>query len=282
VAAPETALDLEAEYNNRARVPEHVEILARWERDAAAFRTARAKKSDLGIRYGAHPRQAIDLFHADGKPDGRPLIVFIHGGYWRSLDSSSFSHFAAGAVAHGFSVALPGYRLCPEVRIADIIADVRAACLLLHRKLHVPLVTCGWSAGGHLAACMAATDWKAAGAPAQPVRAGLAISGLFELRPLLRTSINETLGLDEAAADSASPAFWTPIAGAFESFVGDTESSEFHRQCRLIADRWTGKARTGLSHHCQSEPFHRTQSAYRSRQQNSRDAGVGLLGDRAS
>jgi arylformamidase len=245
VDPPETALDLEAEYNNRARVPEYAEILAGWERDAAAFRTARAKTSELGIRYGAHPRQAIDLFHADARSDGRPLIVFIHGGYWRSLDPSSFSHFAAGAITRGFSVALPGYRLCPEVAVADIIEDVRSACRSLHRKLGAPLVVCGWSAGGHLAACMAATDWKAAGASAQLVRAGVAISGLFELKPLTRTSINETLGLDEAAANSASPAFWTPVAGAFESFVGDTESSEFHRQCRLIADRWAGKARIG-------------------------------------
>ena len=156
---------------------------------------------------------------------------------------------------------MPGYRLCPEVSVADIIEDVRSACRLLHARLGVPLVACGWSAGGHLAACMAATDWRATGAPAQLVSAGLAISGLFELAPLLRTSINETLGLDAAAAESASPALWTPTAGAFQSFVGETESSEFRRQSRLIAERWGASIRTathvipGANHFTAPEPL---------------------------
>jgi arylformamidase len=140
---------------------------------------------------------------------------------------------------------MPGYRLCPEATVADIIGDIQAACVLLHNNFGVPLVVCGWSAGGHLAACMAATDWrKAYGAPSQLVRAGLAVSGLFELKPLLETSINETLGLDEISAEAVSPAGWTPTAAVVESFVGETESGEFHRQCSLIADRWSGNART--------------------------------------
>lgn len=237
------ALDLEAEYNNRARVPEWAEILARFEREAAAFRAAH-RNSEIGVRYGNHPRHAVDFFHAEGGAR-RPLVVFIHGGYWRSLDPSNFSHFASGLNARGLSVAMPRYRLCPEVAIADIVEDIRSACTMLHTRLDVPLLVCGWSAGGHLAACMAATDWKARGLPDQIVKAGVALSGLFELSPLIHTSINETLGLDKAAAEASSPADWSPTAGAFHAYVGETESSEFHRQCRLIAERWAGKARTG-------------------------------------
>src|SRR5688572_1985904 len=130
-----------------------------WQRDAAAYRAARTAHSELGLRYGAHPRQTIDIFRSDADEDGRPLVVFIHGGYWRSLEPSLFSHFAAGANAHGLMVALPGYRLCPEATVAEIVDDVRAACVFLHRRLGLPIVACGHSAGGHLAAAMAATDW---------------------------------------------------------------------------------------------------------------------------
>jgi arylformamidase len=237
-------IDLEAEYNNRARVPEYPEIMAGWERDAAAYRQARRARSELGARYGTHPRQTVDLFHADQTPGeaSTPLVVFIHGGYWRSLEPSLFSHLAAGANAHGFAVALPGYRLCPEVGIADIIADMRQAFLFLHRRWpDRPLVACGHSAGGHLAAAMAATDWGAEGAvgKAELVRHALAISGVFDLTPLLSTSMNADLRLDPAAAKAASPAFWPVPAGVhLQAWVGGEESAEFLRQSRLIADRW--------------------------------------------
>jgi len=198
-------------------------------------------RSELGSAYGPHPRQTIDLFHPEHLSPSRPVVVFIHGGYWRSLDPSLFSYLAAGANAHGYAFALPGYRLCPEVGIADIIADVRAACVYLHRKLGRRLVVCGWSAGGHLAACLVATDWQllAEDAPKDLVRFGLSISGLFDLTPLLATSINETLRLDAATAMALGPATWPPPAGAsMEAWVGETESAEFHRQSRLIADTW--------------------------------------------
>jgi arylformamidase len=235
---PKNPLDLEAEYSNRHRVPGWEPIIRGFERDAVAFRTAREGHSELGVRYGDHPRHFVDIFHPDERDENRPLVVFIHGGYWRSLHPSTFSHLAAGPNAHGFSVAMPAYRLCPEVSVAEIVEDARSACRMLHDRLSAPLVVCGWSAGGHLTACVAATDWIGRGQPAQIVKAGLAISGLFELAPLLRTSINETLGLDKQSADAASPVSWRPTGKRFESFVGDDESSEFHRQTRLIAERW--------------------------------------------
>ena len=140
----------------------------------------------------------------------------------------------------GYAVALPGYRLCPEVTVADIVDDVRAAILHLHRRFASPFVAAGHSAGGHLAAALVATDWHARGAPKNCLRNGLAISGLFDLAPLVETSINADLRLDADAAKAVSPAFWpVPTDVAFEAWVGATESSEYLRQSRLFAERWS-------------------------------------------
>jgi arylformamidase len=237
----EATVDLEAEYDNRANVPEHPAIMAGWERDATAFRAASASRSELSLRYGPHPRQTIDLFYPDHGDERDATVVFVHGGYWRSLGPQLFSHFAQGANAHGFAVALPGYRLCPEVSIGEIIEDVRAACLFLHRRFGRPMVACGHSAGGHLAAALAATDWAGAApdVPATLVRRALAISGIFDLTPLLRTSVNESLRLNERTAAELSPAFWTPPPDAMIALrAGATETSEYHRQNRVLAERW--------------------------------------------
>lgn len=241
------AVDYAAEYDNRARVPEHAEIITGWERDAAAYREARAATSELGLSYGAHPRQFVDLFFPDHPDPERPLVVFVHGGYWRSLEPRSFSHFAAGANRRGYPVALPGYRLCPEVKIADIIEDVRAACLFLHRRLKRRMVVAGHSAGGHLAAALVATDWGIldASVPADLVRRGLAISGIFDLAPILHTPVNVEARMDAEEARAMSPAFWgLPPAVRFDARVGSTESSEFLRQGRLVAERWRAEGAT--------------------------------------
>lgn len=229
-----TAIDYEAEYNNRARVPEHPAVMAGWVRDAAEYRE---KQPPRLLRYGPSERHRIDLFA--GSNDG-PLVVFIHGGYWQALDASSFSHCARGLNGHGISVAVPTYDLCPAVSVADIIAQMRMACREL-AKLGRPLVVSGHSAGGHLAACMLATDWAAFDAqlPKNPVRAAYAISGLFDLPPLVGTSINKALGLDEATAKAASPLFWTPPSqGSLDAVVGGNESAEYFRQSQAIVEAW--------------------------------------------
>jgi arylformamidase len=122
------AVDYEAEYNNRARVPEHPQIFAAWARDAAAYRDEAAgeRRAELGLPYGATTRQTIDLFSPAGGA-AAPLALFIHGGYWRSLEPALFSHVARGLNGHGVAVA--GYDLCPQARIADIIGQTRQACL---------------------------------------------------------------------------------------------------------------------------------------------------------
>jgi len=221
-------------------VPEHPDIIASWERDAAAYRASRAEKSELGLRTGTHPRQFVDLFLPDTLDPKRPLVVFIHGGYWRSFAPSQFSHFARGMNARGYAVALPSYRLCPEVTIADIVDDARAALLFLHQRFAAPFVVAGHSAGGHLAAAAIATDWPALGAPKNLARRVFTMSGLFDLVPFLQTSINDDLHLDADAAKAMSPAFWpAPKDAVLEAWVGGDESSEYLRQSALVAERWS-------------------------------------------
>jgi arylformamidase len=232
-------VDYEVEYNNRARVPENPELMAGWARDAAAYREQHAPQP---IRYGAGARSTIDLFPGDQQG---PIVVFIHGGYWQALDGSFFSHCARGLNAHGIAVAVPTYDLCPDVTVDEIITQMRMASLELAR-LGRPLILSGHSAGGHLAACMLATDWQALDAllPKQLVIATYTISGLFDLGPLVETSINRALRLDQATARVVSPLFWkAPAHGSLDAVVGGNESAEYFRQSRTIVEQW---ARTGI------------------------------------
>jgi arylformamidase len=220
-------MNLEAEYDNRARVPEHPAIVVGWQHDAAAFR--KSAKAEFDLAYGAGERNRLDLFMPEGETQN-PLILFIHAGYWRAFDKSSFSHMAAGALAHGFSVAVPSYTLCPYVKVPDIIDELRQCCLFLWNRLQRPIVVIGHSAGGHLTAAMAATKWESLGAPSNLIRACLAVSGLFDLRPLLATSINNDIRLTITDAQVASPLLWPPPTSVvFDAWVGAEESAEFLR-----------------------------------------------------
>ena len=236
------AIDWEVEYNNRARVPEHPEIFARWQREAAAYRDEASKegRAEIGLKYGGSPRQTIDLFSPRGG-NSAPLAMFVHGGYWRSLEPASFSQMARGLNARGIAVAVSGYDLAPRVSISEIIAQTQSACLHLWKRFGRRIMVSGHSAGGHLAACLVATDWKALSpdAPADLVPAGYAISGLFDLGVLLHLATNADFKLDEAEARRVSPLFWAVARGlALDAVVGGIESSEFLRQSRLVAEEW--------------------------------------------
>ncbi|MGA8933098.1 MAG: alpha/beta hydrolase [Pseudolabrys sp.] len=233
------SINYEVEYDNRARVPEHPEIFARWQREAAAYR-ASAHNAKPGITYGPSMRRTIDMFPAKDD-DHAPLAMFIHGGWWRSLEPSMFSQLAAGPNARGITVAVVGYDLCPHVSIADIIEQMRAACLFLWRKRRQRIFVYGHSAGGHLAACMVAQDWKAFASDTPPdlVPAAYAISGVFDLLPLVHVSQNQDLRLDEVEARRISPLHWSVPAGrSLDAVVGALESSEFLRQSSSIAEAW--------------------------------------------
>lgn len=235
-------VDYEVEYNNRARVPEHAEIFLRWASEAQNYRAERLKAgcAELGLSYGDTARQTVDLFLPDAR-DGAPLAMFVHGGWWRSLEPASFSQMARGLNGRGIAVAVAGYDLCPNVTIADIINQIRRACAFLWQRYERRFIVYGHSAGGHLASAMVATDWASLypKAPADLVPAGYAIAGVFDLAPLVGISVNQDLRLDGVGARRVSTALWHPPSGrTFDAVVGALESDEFKRQSRLIADVW--------------------------------------------
>ncbi len=236
------AADLESEYSPRNSVPDCDAIFARWTREAELYRaeTLKAGRAELGLSYGDTPRQIIDLF-LPAAGDNAPIVLFIHGGYWRAFDPSFSSQVARGLNQHGIAVAVVGYDLCPIVTIGDIIEQIRRASIFLWTRFARPVMVCGHSAGGHLAAAMVATDWQALypKAPADLVPAGFAISGVFDLRPLVNFSLNQDLRLSAEDARELSPLLWpVPPGRLLDVTVGDLESGAFKSQSRAMADTW--------------------------------------------
>jgi len=239
----DAAVDLEAEYNNRARVPEHPAVIEGWARDAAAYRHERPPAV---VPYGPGERQTIDVF-APPAPQAGLAVLFVHGGYWQALHPSSFSHMARGLNARGVDVGVPGYDLCPTVGLDEIVAQLRQACVRLWRETGRRVVAAGHSAGGHLAACLLATDWRALDPRLPPdlVPSAYAISGLFDLRPLVQTSVNRALGLEPVEAERLSPLLWrAPTGLSLDAVVGGDESAEYLRQSQVMAQTW---ARGGVA-----------------------------------
>ncbi|MEZ5850273.1 MAG: alpha/beta hydrolase [Hyphomicrobiaceae bacterium] len=242
------ALDMEKEYNNRMRVPENAEINARWSKASEAYR--KEARCDLDKPYGKGARQRYDLFHAKTGGQGTPLVVYIHGGYWQRGERAMYSFIAKELNALGVSVAIPSYSLCPAVSVMDIVGELQQCLKAIHEHTKARPVVAGHSAGGHLTAALLATDWsKITGAPKDLVRSGYAISGVFDLPPLVGTSINDAVKLDAAKAREASPLFW-PSPGKGKTLVaavGGAESQEFIRQSLAIADAWS---KTGVTAEC--------------------------------
>lgn len=234
-----SGIDWNAEYNNRARVPEHPEIMAGWTRDASAYRREVDGRARIGLRYGPRERMTLDLFPT-AAPGPAPVALFVHGGYWQSLDGSMFSHMARGPNLRGVTVGVVTYDLCPHVSLGELTEEIRVAAEALAAATGAEHVTVyGHSAGGHLTAMLLATDWAARGAPRRLVGAGLAVSGLFDLSPLLKTSVNDKVGLDGTTALAMSPVLHPAPAGTrLVAAVGGAESSEYHRQTRIITETW--------------------------------------------
>lgn len=233
-------MDFEAEYNNRQRVPESAEIMARWAEHSARVRST--ADGDLDQPYGPGPRHRYDLFAPSGGLTERtPLVAYIHGGYWQRGDRTDYSFVAEALVGKGAAVALPSYTLCPEATVAQITDEMRQFMRALWQQTSRRPVVVGHSAGGHLAAAMIATDWSRHGLPADLVRAAYAISGVFELEPLIPTSLNEALRLTPETAREASPLLWPPPPAdrTFVAAVGGAESREFLRQSLDLMAAWS-------------------------------------------
>ncbi len=255
----EAAIDPEAEYNNRARVPDHPAVMQRWRETAEA---ARAAHPPLEIAYGPGEREVMDLFSAG---DAAPVAVFLHGGYWQALDRGWFSGLAPALLAHGVSLAIPSYDLAPLVRLGHILRQVRAAADAVRARSGVRPVVFGHSAGGHMAAGLL-SEGRAS--------AAVAISGVFDLAPLIPTSLNVALRLDANEAAALSPIHWpvpdgsTPGGTVLDCVVGGDESPEFLRQSRMMADLWGAKgvetryeALPGLNHFTVLDPLFDQDSA---------------------
>ena len=242
--APDTTF-LEREYNARAAIRDHPQIFARWAEQGAAARRLRACEVDL--KYGPLDVERLDIFHAH--QSDAPLLVFIHGGYWRSLDKSDFSWIAPPLLQHGVAVALTNYGLAPQTSVEDIVRQQLKALGWLYQNSERlrfnadRVVVAGHSAGGHLTAMMMTALWQQFDStlPHSLVKAGLAISGLFDLQPLVRAPfVNTDLKLDIKRARALSPIYKpSATAAPLITAVGALESSEFKRQSIEFGARWS-------------------------------------------
>ncbi len=242
------ALDLQ--YNNRARVPDFASYFERWKSTSAAAREALATAgARLDLAYGPSAAERLDVFPAAPGPGGRPpVLVFIHGGYWRALDKADF-HFPAPAyVAAGITYVPINYGLTPAVSIDEILRQCRAAVAWLYRNPDAHggdldrLYVSGHSAGGQLGPLVMTQDWAAQGLPARLVKGTVAISGLYDLEPIRLSYLNEGMNLDAAAVHRNSPIRQVPPASRPQPplvlCVGAAESPEFLRQQDAYAAAW--------------------------------------------
>jgi arylformamidase len=241
--AAETA-DYDFLYNPRLVVQHYQAIFDRWDKES---QRARARLDGyLDVPYGADGAQSLDVFRAIGP--SRALLIYIHGGYWRSLDKALFSFLAPSLVREGVTVAIPNYALCPSVQVADIVMQIVQACAWLHRNgtnFGAPehrVFICGHSAGGHLAAMMLACVWPqySLDLPRKVIRGALSISGLYDLTEIVKVpSVNSDVRLDEMSALKVSPVFLPPATDApLYTAVGGEENQGFRLQNELIGRAW--------------------------------------------
>jgi arylformamidase len=236
---------LDREYNPRSTAANVPALFEQWRSRAEAARAA-SPRLRADARFGDAPAATLDYFPAAAI--GAPLLVFIHGGYWRMMDKADFSWVAPPLNAAGCAVAIPNYSLAPAATIETMVAEMRAALAWLWRNSALlghdrdRIVIAGHSAGGHLTAMMLATDWASnrSGLPPRLLKGGIAISGLFDLHPMVRTPfLMADLKLDAPRAAALSPVLLQPAIDApLVTAVGGDESSEFKRQTRLIHEHW--------------------------------------------
>ena len=230
--------DFDTAYDNGLAVPQVDSYIAAWLEKAPAFR-ASWTDCQLDLRYGEGARNIYDYFLPKGTPKG--TLVFIHGGYWRRFDKSYWSHLAGGALAQGWRVAIPSYTLAPNARVADIVGEVAQAVNHICHGVEGPIVLVGHSAGGHLVSRLMCSDTALTDAVKARLQHVVSLSGVHDLRPLLKLEINSDIQLDEQEAKLQSPALLHPIENVkLSCIVGADELPEFVRQSGVLANIWTG------------------------------------------
>lgn len=239
-----TPQQLDQEYNARAAITDHPQIFARWRTDSHSARNDLRYEPDY--YFGPSPAESLDLYPSARR--NAPLLVFIHGGYWRSLDKKDFSFLAPAFVRAGVAVAMPNYGLAPATSIEEMVRQMLRALAWLYRhrsQLGIDarrIVVAGHSAGAQLAAMMLAADWTrwARDLPQDLLCGAVCISGIYDLKPLVRAPfLRDDLGLDDETAQRVSPVGYRPkLASSLITAVGGGESIEFQRQNRLIREAW--------------------------------------------
>jgi arylformamidase len=237
---------LDRMYNNRALVPDHARHFQRWTEDSARARSDLA--CELDLLYGRGPSETLDVFPAQGAKQRAPVVFFIHGGYWRSLDKRDHSFVAPAFTAQGACVVVPNYALCPAVTIPQITVQMVRALAWTVRNVAQwggdpsNITVIGHSAGGHLAAMMLACLWPQydPALPPDVVKRALSISGLYDLEPLMHTPfLQADLRLSAPQVQKASPALLpAPAQGVLYTVAGGDESDEFLRHNTLIREVW--------------------------------------------
>jgi len=228
-------MELDDAYANAAYIPNAETYPPRWAEEASAFRSALGASAKIGVYYGEAEREVFDLFLPDGAPKG--TVIFLHGGYWRAFDRSTWSHLAAGSVARGWAVAMPSYTLCPENSISGITTQIASAVTAVAEITTGPLVLTGHSAGGHLVARMLAPGMLSSDVT-QRVAGVVPISPLSDLEPLLHTSMNADFQMDEAEAQAESPIHQPAPDIPVTVWVGADERPAFLDQARWLSAAW--------------------------------------------
>lgn len=229
-------MELDETYAVGIFIPDADSFPPRWASRAEEFRAALGERARIGVPYGENPREKYDLFLPQSNPAG--TVVFIHGGYWRAYDKSSWSHLAAGPLARGWAVAMPSYDLCPDIRISGITRQMKSAVEAIAGVTTGPLSITGHSAGGHLSARLLDRALLGPGT-AERLKSVVPISPLSDLRPLIQTTMNEDFKMNEDMAVAESPLFMTDrYTSAVTVLVGADERPAFLDQARWLSDAW--------------------------------------------
>jgi len=234
---------LDAEYNNRAKVKDAMDWIGRYGAESARVRAELPMQFD--VPYGRHHAERLDVFLPSGAGPA-PIHVFIHGGYWHRLDKADFS-FVARAFPEAATVVV-NYALVPGVDLDELVRQVRASLAWVHANARsfggdpARITVSGHSAGGHLVAMLLATDWSRFAAPSDVVKAGCAFSGLYDLEPIRLCYLNEVLALSSESARRNSPVHLKPSGRVpLVLAVGADEGPEYHRQTNDLATAWRAR-----------------------------------------
>ncbi len=250
---------LDAQFDNRAKVPEFPEYLARYRAESEAARSRFAAAARLDVAVGLSAIERVDIFPAAGDRPA-PVLVFIHGGYWLMLDKGDFSFVANGFVPHGVTTVVINYALIPTVRMDELVRQCRQAVAWVLANAAgfggdpARVTVAGHSAGGHLTAMVGATHWSDFAAPLVPAPAtarpiaGFSLSGLHDLVPIKRSYLQQSLHLSDDEVSRNSPVnLGAPEQGSWFALVGSKEGPEYHRQSTALAERWSAAGNSATS-----------------------------------